>query len=436
VAYRKEAAADAVRERPCPRCGAPTLRCRVGRTAALDAVLDPWPVCEAEEDFARMLGGLTWCIYDTVSRETRIKWRCPGYAACDHDRVRDHICYRDEKRIMDDLFDTPAQTPAGKTPLVETEENPYKGIPDPVTGKKRRWSRASSYAKTLSDDFMISQWQQRNVVVGMSRDPELGKRAEGLDVKEDRNAVQAIAEAAKKEANSGEAAHRGTELHTFTEYADTGRMLEVPEEDHGRMAEYLECLADLGIEVVPQYMERITATPELGVIGRFDRLVKFEGRYVILDLKTGSSLKYALNEHAIQLAVYANGVDQHGLWDEESGKWTPAPEDLPIDTATGLVVHLPAKGTGCEVFPVDLLSGWQDAELALKVKKARARKPAMEPLVRPVKDWTAILAARIPSAESRKELEEIALLARDKGVWGEQLHAAASIRLTHLTQTA
>lgn len=436
MSYRKPTPTDQVTVKPCKRCGQPTLRCRVGRTAALDVIADTWSVGESEEHFVRTLGGLTWCTYANLSGHTRIVWRCPPYVGCDHERVRDHICSRDENRIMDDLFDTPDQTPAALPSPVEKEENPYKGIPDPLTGKKRRWSRASAFAKTLSDDFMISQWQQRNVALGMSKDPQLIERVAGLDVKEDRQAVQSIAEAAKKAANADGAAHRGTELHTYTELADTGRILEVPEEDHGRMAEYLECLADLGIEVVPEYMERITAVPQLGVIGRFDRLVKFGGRYVILDLKTGSSLKYALNEYAMQLALYANGVDRYGVWNEETRVWEPAPEDLPVDTATGLVVHLPAKGKGCEVIPVNLLDGWQDAELALKVKRARSRKPVLEPLVRPEKDWTAILAARIPAAESRKELEQIALLAREKGVWGEQLHAAASIRLTHLAQTA
>ncbi|GAA2457189.1 hypothetical protein [Streptomyces macrosporus] len=44
----------------CRRCGAPVLRARIGRVAAIDATTDATPISLTEEIQARLAGLLTW----------------------------------------------------------------------------------------------------------------------------------------------------------------------------------------------------------------------------------------------------------------------------------------------------------------------------------------------------------------------------------------
>ncbi|MET8297426.1 hypothetical protein ABZW02_25710 [Streptomyces sp. NPDC005180] len=87
------AGADTARPGHCPRCGAPVLRARAGRVAALDVTADPTPVDLAGEIQARLDGRLTWRLITTRLGAGRIVWR--DLAEVPHHRhpvLRDHRC--------------------------------------------------------------------------------------------------------------------------------------------------------------------------------------------------------------------------------------------------------------------------------------------------------------------------------------------------------
>src|SRR5690606_32156891 len=117
----------------------------------------------------------------------------------------------------------------------ETERDRYGRylIKDPRTGDFKRnrsgtpegFTRATTFAKTLIDQFGIHQWEMRSVLAGLALRPDLVARAKGLDVKADKDILNAIAAEAKNAAGGNEAADDGTEFHTVTEWLDTGRML-------------------------------------------------------------------------------------------------------------------------------------------------------------------------------------------------------------------
>lgn len=82
IQARIDTSADMAREATCPRCAAPVLRAtRVGRVAALPAVVDPEPIDAIEETRVRATGRLTW----RLIAGTRLAWRDPRLIP--HDRA-------------------------------------------------------------------------------------------------------------------------------------------------------------------------------------------------------------------------------------------------------------------------------------------------------------------------------------------------------------
>ena len=48
----------------------------------------------------------------------------------------------------------------------------YK-IPDPITGKDRSWTRATTWAKTVADTHALTKWELRMAAIGLARRPDL-----------------------------------------------------------------------------------------------------------------------------------------------------------------------------------------------------------------------------------------------------------------------
>jgi hypothetical protein len=67
--------------------------------------------------------------------------------------------------------------------------------------------------------------------------------------------------------------------------------------------------------------------------------------------------------------VYANGL----RYNPETGERTALHEDL--DWTSGLLIHLPPTG-GCALYELDLIKGWEAAQLAVRVIKAQKWKAA------------------------------------------------------------
>jgi hypothetical protein len=88
---------DHAQERPCPRCGQPTLCARAGRVAALDVRADPDPITPLDEIHALLTGLLTWHLVPsaTPGLAPRITWRDPTHIRAGPARwpvLRDHTC--------------------------------------------------------------------------------------------------------------------------------------------------------------------------------------------------------------------------------------------------------------------------------------------------------------------------------------------------------
>lgn len=269
------------------------------------------------------------------------------------------------------------------------------GQPDPDRDRWGRYlimgeghTRATTFAKLGSSTYALGEWNERMLAVGLTRRPDLLAMLHGLDVKRDRSTINKIVDDAQEFAGNKVAANIGTAYHSFTERLDAGlcSLDEVPEQWRTRCRQYVEALARHGLTTRREWIERTTAvradqvSAPAPVAGTLDRIFQLpNGDLVIGDLKTGSNLDYSWSEIVVQLALYAHGVNTHGLFDWNTKTWQPAPG--PIRTDYAIVMHLPADGDGCDLYRVDLVKGWQFAQVSGLVQARQKAKDVAGPLL-------------------------------------------------------
>lgn len=249
----------------------------------------------------------------------------------------------------------------------------YK-IPDPVTGKSRMWTRATTFAKTMADNYHLDLWKQRNVACGLVLSPDLyalvgaAMPADMADqTSEERSKLNDLCRDASKAAGSAKGSNLGTALHSFTDAVDSGRRAHIPAPWNADVAAYQATmrLHDIGID--PQWVEKVITCDRYNVAGKFDRILNYKGRPTIGDLKTAKSLDLGWGEIAIQLALYAHADT---IFDPGTGTHRPMPE---VDHDVALVMHLPVGKAECVIYKVDIAAGWEAAELAAGVRNWRKR---------------------------------------------------------------
>lgn len=258
-------------------------------------------------------------------------------------------------------------------------------LPDPETGKPAGWTRATTFAKSISDTYALSMWGLRTGGYGLVLRPDL--LAALAAAWPDREKCNQIMEEAKNAAGSKVGANLGTALHAFSEALDRGEDVKIPPPYQPHMAAYTALMQKYGLELVE--IEQVVLEEHFGIAGTFDRVVRFtrdvtvdlvgggtytfrKGTLAILDLKTGKDLEYGWLEITIQLAIYSRAKR---IWDKVKLEYRPMPE---VDQDVALVVHLPATAPGetvkATMYAVDIASGWADADLCAQVRAARKKK--------------------------------------------------------------
>lgn len=262
-------------------------------------------------------------------------------------------------------------------------------LPDPDTAEIRPWTRATTFAQTLSNTFALERWKVRQTARGLAQRPELLASVAAAHP-DDNKAVDTACEAALEASGGKERARLGTALHSFTEQIDFGAQVQVPAQWSADLAAYTAACDGAGLIRWPEFIERITVVPAIEVAGTLDRIVELadDDTMAILDVKTGRDLDYAWGEIAIQLACYAHGA---ALWDPIGSRWQDMPE---VNQTWALVAHVPAGEGRCTLYQVDIEAGWEAAvRLAAPVRTWRTRKNLAEV-------WVTEAARRPPRASS------------------------------------
>lgn len=287
----------------------------------------------------------------------------------------------------------------------------YK-MPDPATGAVAGRQRVTTFAKMISDQWGLSQWQQRVLLTGCGDNPQLAALAAGKDAKGDKAFLDGLSDTIKDAAGSKAAAAHGTMMHTYTEKADMGLLSDaelqsLPGQVVRDLAAYTESITGAGLVVIPEMVERTTMVRSLDVTGTLDRIFRLpNGDHVIGDVKTGQDLSYGWLDIGVQLACYAYGVNENGVFDWGTRAWIPAPK---VRTDFAIVMHMPAGRGTCTLYRVDLEKGWANCALARSVRDARKVRnhaevldlsalPAWDhggPLDNPVDDVPAAIVAPV-----------------------------------------
>ncbi|QDN64391.1 hypothetical protein [Streptomyces sp. S1D4-14] len=283
-------------------------------------------------------------------------------------------------------------------------------IPHPDTGEEQAWTRATTFAKSISDTYALSQWGLRMALLGATVRPDIVQRAHGKHVKADKQLLDELTADLKNAAGDKVAANLGTSMHSFKELADKAWhspggprsvMDQVPPDCREDIETYIRMLDELGLEPVPHLVEFTTVVKQYGIAGTSDNCYKVTkplvlkigraevrlepGEYVVGDLKTGKDLDYGWQEIAIQIGLYAQGINTAGVWDRHEEKWHPDPlNGAKVRTDAGIVVHLPVDKSGKKqpaVYGIDLESGWNAAVLCERVREWRKVRNLASPVM-------------------------------------------------------
>lgn len=240
-------------------------------------------------------------------------------------------------------------------------------IPDPVTGKARGWTRATTVAKTLDDSTALTAWAKRQVALGVATKAHLaaGIIAAGAV---DKRRLDELVEDAMVAAGSNERRELGTALHRILELVDTGRMTvdDVPDPWAADVRAYRAALDAAGLEIVPELCEAVLLNHPLEVAGTCDRILRDRhGRLVIADIKTGGFVGWL--SFACQFALYATATHRY---DPVAEVLTSMPE---VRQDVALMLHVPAGDATCDVVGLSVPVGLDAALMALEVRKIRQR---------------------------------------------------------------
>lgn len=294
----------------------------------------------------------------------------------------------------------------------------YK-LPDPNTGRERGFTRVTTIASTLEDQYHLNLWGKRKTLEGLVL--ERGLLAQAAHVfrefgqdpqeREAKKRLDAIAKSACDIAGSSSGAETGTALHAITEDHNQGRFHEAGQEADRRglsanMRAYVNTLAREEITVLPEFMERLVFVPQLDAVGRLDNLTreKWAALLRVFDLKSQKTMDFGAMKIAIQLAMYANA---EAMFNEETWQWEEMPAvDKEIATVCWLPVMEGEEEKVCQLYDVDLAHGWRWAKAAYQTRQWRKVNPlsvrAPRPTLKAVVSSGPVTLAPVVGIETAK----------------------------------
>lgn len=251
-------------------------------------------------------------------------------------------------------------------------------IPDPTTGEEKAWVRVTTVAGTMDDKNGLLNWTGVMVAGGGILRPDIaGKIAARWPLTDDNKAeMYTLAEELKEAGGASVGRNLGDTLHEMVRRRNQGETFKPMPPWDADLRAFEGLLETAGLTVHPELVERTVVLPELGVAGSFDLLVgvvKAGGELCVADLKTGKLGSYSWGSIAVQLALYSRA--EH-IYDWDTGKFTPMP---PVNQRRGLIIHLPAGTATATLHVVDLVAGWEAAQLAMAVRQWRARRDLARP---------------------------------------------------------
>jgi hypothetical protein len=245
--------------------------------------------------------------------------------------------------------------------------------PSDSSGKLYALPRISTLAGQLDNKGGLIKWAQANAVRGLAVSRALRDRAIVAVNANDDDGLKAVVAEAEIRGGSGDAAERGTSLHSVVMPAlITGQDPQI--DDLAMLASITAARKALAeAELVPVLMEQFGINTTAGYCGTYDLLVKHQptGKHYVTDVKTSAKLNDRNYPHkvAIQLSCYSRAL-----------RWCPyrgllrSPE---IDRQKGFLLSLPIDQGQAYLDPVDLDRGWEGLQLAQAARAFGKTKPLL-----------------------------------------------------------
>lgn len=227
-------------------------------------------------------------------------------------------------------------------------------------GKRIPYARWSSYGDVLENRFNLERWKVRMAALGIADRKDLLLAVSAHC--DDKRKLNDICDQAIEAAKASAAATIGTALHALTEVVDRGDPLPtLPDDARADLHAYEAAMRPLKVVGTEQFV----VCDEIQAAGTFDRLVEWDGRRFVADVKTGS-IEWGIGKIAIQLAGYSRS----SLYDDATGERSP----LDVDQSNALIIHLPAGEAKCDLVWVNIAEGWRGVQLASEVLAWRKNK--------------------------------------------------------------
>lgn len=268
---------------------------------------------------------------------------------------------------------------SGGAPAPERENGRYK-LPDPHTGEQRSYQSASNYGYPLLDQYGLTKWRQRQLLIGVAQRPDLIAMLStmGTAAGEDNSKLDEIVATALNVAGTSVKANRGTAIHEAFRAADEGRPY--PAEYEPFVASYRAELARHGLTV--GLIERLVTSPGFGACGRLDRtFIEADGTHVLGDVKSTGRLELQAHEISVQLKIYQAASHMRSA---DGKTWEAIPRGKhPLRDDYAIVVHVDQETAAVTLYRVDLRIGGIGAQLAEQVRGWRKSGPVLLPYVPP-----------------------------------------------------
>jgi hypothetical protein len=300
-------------------------------------------------------------------------------------------------------FDTPDELATREARVKRDQYGRYL-IPHPLSGETQAWQRATTFASMVESFYAIHGWEMRRAIWGHARRRDLYLLAASIDDPDDdrmNGLVNDCLAAGLRDAP----ANTGQAIHQILERVDREEIGVAQIEDPDIRATalgYLDILDAAGIDVMPEWIERIVLIPQFAVAGTFDRIYNSLWPLPrVGDLKTGDKIRrFGMTKIPLQLALYAHATHWYNPVTDEIGEM-PA-----VDQDRALVVHLPQSEPGrCDLLEIKIDRGWSACSVARAVRDWRNTEPG------DLYDLVTPLRARRP--DTTPTLEVVAARAQD-----------------------
>lgn len=281
--------------------------------------------------------------------------------------------------------------PAIRTEARRDQWGRYLVVP-PGKSKPYGYTRVTTVAKTLDDGGGLLPWKATLAMTGLMRRQGLRGKFEALmsqhpdkgpwygsadSKKQAKKLVEECAEAG----GSTDRADLGTALHSIVEQINKGQApLMVQPGTQADINAYRAATEDMIIDA--RFCELVVVLDEWRVAGSPDMLrVTVPGldEDVVADLKTGDNLDYSWQSIAVQMAAYANASNIYVQGNADDGSEDERSPMPAISRDVGLVIHLPAGQARCDLYTVDLASGWKAFVRSMWTREWRKNKTLAKP---------------------------------------------------------